>query len=536
MKKIKFFSLFLTALMACGTAWAQDPEIKFDATITSGSSVNFKVDEDYMATLTMPDVSSCLVDPASVTINVKMHNVASLGITGDREAESVIQTGVVHNPVDLSSWLGNIYNFGSATMPIQVISNGTVKECEYYFNNFYANQIVIEPDDEEDMRAAWWEITSHVTPGHQVTDDSYMTLKAGSYLQFGDERALVIKDIDLCKGQWTIEGLMAAIVSSENTYVSKFSSLTDKETYKTELFFAAGSVLALGQTLATLNDNCTVTFDCTAAFEEGVSARKSGIITNLFNGMKTQSQEGKVYTTMVNIVTILNDIVGQVDAADNVPATVEFDSKWKVIRGENSLIVADDDHALAEGEIGTFVVKQAVDSIRGGVVYDIDSRVGAVSSATALDLVEAEFPLIAGRPYIFKASADKLEGILTGDVASGDAGDFNGLIGKYEYFTVPATDGSTVYNFMIYNNEAKLCGTGCYIYAGLAYINMNDVPAQTTSAPGRKHFIMGGKGATTGLLEGNMIVPAQGLEKMMINGQFIIVKDGKMFNAQGAAL
>lgn len=211
-----------------------------------------------------------------------------------------------------------------------------------------------------------------------------------------------------------------------------------------------------------------------------------------------------------------------------------FPKHWTVIRGENSHVVAENDHALANGEIGTFVVRQAVKEVRGGKVYEINERIGAVESVTAMDLVEAEFPLVANRPYIFKASADKLEGVLSGDEQVEEAGDYNGLIGKYEYFDIPSCEQGNL-NFMVYQNKMCLCGDGCYINAGLAYVDMNDVPeqGQGNAAPGRAHFTMAGRGATTGTLQHNMIVPANGADRVMIDGHFYIVKDGELINILG---
>jgi len=525
MKKIFSFMLIAAGLMVSAQSFAEK-DWKFYFGVKSGSEIKATVYDDYYFDVQLP-TSGFMVDPAQATFSAGMQNVATLGVTTKREHSTTVQTGAASQQVDLTTWLGNAFSFQGATLNGSVIANGETKPFTYVIAGKNANGVIAATTNTEETRAAWHKLAAQVTPTMQTPDDSHLKVAEGSYLKYGNQQLDFDADVELFKGQWQMSDMLDRIA---NNTTLKTLNLTGEETFKAILSIEKGSILAIGGSLATFDYSCKITLDCSNAY---VATDKTGALTALDNAVRTKNAANLIK----GIMDLVNGLVGDIDAAETVAVTVEIDNPWAVIRGENSLMVGDNDHALAIGEIGTFVVKQAVSQVRGGVVYDVNERVGAVGAATSLELVEAEFPLVAGRPYIFKASADKLEGILSGAEVS-TAGDFNGLIGKYEYFTVPATDGSTIYNFMIYENEAKLCGQGCYIYGGLAYINMNDVPqqGQGPAAPGRARFIMGGKGATTGLLEGNMIVPAQGMEKMMVGGQLIIVKDGKMFNAQGAAL
>ena len=78
------------------------------------------------------------------------------------------------------------------------------------------------------------------------------------------------------------------------------------------------------------------------------------------------------------------------------------------------------------------------------------------------------------------------------------------------------------------------CGSKCYLAANRAYIHMPEVPA-ASAAPGRRLLIIGANNAPTAI-ENVAVENVEGAKKMMIDGQLIIVRDGVMYNAQGAVV
>ena len=116
----------------------------------------------------------------------------------------------------------------------------------------------------------------------------------------------------------------------------------------------------------------------------------------------------------------------------------------------------------------------------------------------------------------------------------------NGLQGTFEEIADEAAGaaGNTLEgNYIIYNNEWRLCGGYTGLQANRAYLIMNYVPGSTvTQAPNRKYISMPlPKQTPTGewrIENGEMSMDG----KFIRNGQLIIVKDNKMYNAQGIEL
>ena len=101
---------------------------------------------------------------------------------------------------------------------------------------------------------------------------------------------------------------------------------------------------------------------------------------------------------------------------------------------------------LTTGWYYTMCLNQAVTHAKGGTFWKVISK---AENGTDVILEEVELPLDAGRPYIFKATADKLEVVYTGStvdnpVTTGN----NGLIGSFSKVNIEANGD----NYIIYDN------------------------------------------------------------------------------------
>ncbi len=218
---------------------------KFNLTVTSESTVDVTVGEDYTAVFTLPKAGS-EVDASGVTVEAKMKNVESLGVDGERSHSVTVNTGIQNVKVDLSSWLENCYKFKSATV------NATIggKGCTYAFAG--NSGVITATTDTEAARAAWKELTSHIT-ANTHEDDSFILVKNGSTLQIGSELLSFEMQEDLTLDNFSE---MAALIQNVQDHV-KLETANDSKDI--EIVLKAGTQLAVGSSIATLKDDAIIT-------------------------------------------------------------------------------------------------------------------------------------------------------------------------------------------------------------------------------------------------------------------------------------
>lgn len=220
---------------------------KFNLTVTSESTVDVTVGEDYTAVFTLPEAGS-KVNASGVTVEAKMKNVESLGVDGERSHSVTVETGITNVPlVDLSYWLPNCYNrFGSTV-------NATIggKACTYAFAG--NSGVITATTDTEAARAAWKELTSNITADTHE-DDSFILVKNGSTLQIGRELLCFEENVGDLKLDNFSE--MAALIQNVQNHV-KLETVNDSKDI--EIVLKAGTQLAVGRSIAELKKDATIT-------------------------------------------------------------------------------------------------------------------------------------------------------------------------------------------------------------------------------------------------------------------------------------
>jgi len=178
---------------------------------------------------------------------------------------------------------------------------------------------------------------------------------------------------------------------------------------------------------------------------------------------------------------------------------------------------------VTAGDWGTLCLPWASTALDGATYYETlgtkNDQGIALAEVSALE---------AGKPYVFQATAAEIKVTYNPStkVTAEKAGEK--CTGSFAGCTVPAGQYLIVDN-LLYKAE----GTGNSIDANRAYFDVASMTAYTP-APGRRVVFFGGKTTPTALEAAE--APAMKDGKMMIDGQLIIIKGGKMFNAQGAAL
>lgn len=261
---------------------------KFNLTVTSESTVDVTVGEDYTAVFTLPAAGS-QVNASGVTVTAKMKNVESLGVDGERSHSVTVNTGIQNVKVDLSQWLRNCYNFGSATV------NATIggKACTYDFAG--NNGVITATTDTEAARAAWKALTSHITAGAHE-DDSFILVKNGSTLQIGSELLCFEENVGDLKLNNFSE--MAALIQNVQNHV-KLEKVNDNKDI--EIVLKAGTQLAVGSSIATLNEDATITI--------------TGIeMDGFLSGLRDAVKEGtNAKALIMAAVQMFDGLVGQIN-------------------------------------------------------------------------------------------------------------------------------------------------------------------------------------------------------------------------------
>ena len=278
----------------CTATNTENIDWKFYLAAISNNTVDMTVGDDYTAVFTLPNGEDKSVNAASVTLTAKMQNVGSLGVTGVREHSVTINTGIAGVTADLGTWLSNCYSFRGMTV------NATIggKPCTYDFSA-YDNGKITATTNTEDARAAWQELTSYVTTSTQPENDSYILVANGSTMQIGTE----LLSFEIAENlKLDNFNNIDALVKNVKDHVKLDTSVENFDGIKISI--KAGTQLAVGQSVATLNRDVTVE----------VTADGVAVPANILSGLRDQVNSGANNKALViAAVQMFNNLVGQMN-------------------------------------------------------------------------------------------------------------------------------------------------------------------------------------------------------------------------------
>jgi len=286
----------------CGAT--EDEALKFWLGVTSAdTTVEATVYDDYSAVVVLPEG---FVNTKSVTLEAKMQDVASLG-GGTKYHKTEISTGINGSSgdgieVDLGGWLGNVYDFKGATVDVTI---GGKDACSYDIGAYADGEIVATPANIEDTRDAWAELTGHISTDSQDADDSYASVAYGSFAHIGYEKLVfepVLKD---CDDKDLVLDNFSDLSALEDE-IRDTVTVIEADEYAVQVGVAAGTELAVGQSIATLDDDCIITVTSDKEI-------KKDILSELRNSSGAKD-------IIKNLVMLVNEVVGAVDGE-----TVEID-------------------------------------------------------------------------------------------------------------------------------------------------------------------------------------------------------------------
>lgn len=283
----------------CGYQYA-----KFELSVASGAAVTATAYSDYSATLTVsgtPVNGKHWVDMSRATVSAKMTDVASLGVAGTREHSITVNTGLSSDSVALEDWLSNVFAFTGATV------KGTIdgKPYEYKLSNFdKVTNTITATTAYADTQAAWQALTANISTKTQETDDSYIVIANGSSLKVGNEL--------LCFEESYRDDLKLDNfndMSALNETIRKAVTLkTEAEGSDVVAVLKAGTTLAVGQSIAVLDKDVTVTVS-------GLNNLPANMLAGLRDAEGTSAM-------LQQLVTCVNNVVG---AMNGQTVTVNFE-------------------------------------------------------------------------------------------------------------------------------------------------------------------------------------------------------------------
>ena len=212
-------------------------------------------------------------------------------------------------------------------------------------------------------------------------------------------------------------------------------------------------------------------------------------------------------------------------------------------------IFADGDayhRTVTEGDYGTLCIPfgSNVGNYSGAEFYEISWMEMDGTTPKGIWLDQVNGALTAGKPYIFKATASEIAIVGNGGTtASAPVAGEAGLRGTFTLIQDSETSGDALNklegNYMIAGNQFLLCGTGCWLKENRAYIDASIIAGHTTKKeeiPGRRRVCLGetSENTTTGV--DNNQLPNANIQKVIENGQLIIIRDGVKYNVQGVRL
>lgn len=291
---------------------------------TTPQTVYATMYDNFAFSINLPDASA-KIGATYANVQMRMTGVEGLGLAANetRNYNVSYDTGVTVTEQTLSEWLPNSYALADSkvvSVPVTVVDyiktniTPTRQTFTYTIAGVEKTQIVGTPSSTEDARKAWAIITNETTATRPESHDSKFILKAGAYFQIGNEKVFCDgKDVDLLvnNGQETVQ----------NTLTSELSYATvTEDTKKVVLYLPAGSTMKVDNSMAELQNNCTITFDC-SNLEDGDLDNLITTALNL-NGATTEDAMKKI--SIQNVLKFFDALIGLIDKATVIPCTVQF--------------------------------------------------------------------------------------------------------------------------------------------------------------------------------------------------------------------
>lgn len=275
---------------------------KFYFGVKSGEGyVTVHVNGDYEMAISVADQK---VNAGEISLEAAMINVGSLEVSGKKSHSVTVSTGLTGDP-DLKVWLQNCWKFEGSTVNVDVDGKACVYNVQPVAQVGGDAVIVFAPADVAATRAAWQALTANVSVSSQDQDDSCIFIAPNSELAIGEENLVFENESNGLKldGFNNIDALKQAIRDN----VKMGDGYEGSEDVK--VLVGAGTQLAVGQTVATLDKDCSVVVS-------GVEMGDCSILSDLRDAEST-------YAMAETLVKLVDKLVGELNGK-TVDVVVSF--------------------------------------------------------------------------------------------------------------------------------------------------------------------------------------------------------------------
>ena len=254
---------------------------------------------------------------------------------------------------------------------------------------------------------------------------------------------------------------------------------------------------------------------------------------------KTGITQNTVYTELIENINVAGDFQM---VFTNLSPSNSTSNKDRVSIGRlcwtgytESTPTPDYTRTVEAGYYATMCLPNAISKYEGAEIYEVAWMEFKEGKAVGLylDQVAAGTTLVAGKPYIFKATAATQEFYYEGEAVTTPVNDENnGLRGTLEGIAA----GGLTDNYIIAKNKFWVATASNYLDANRAYIDATAVNrSEPALIPGRRRVSLGAAGENTETGVDNTITTNTPV-KVIENGQLIIIRNGEKFNVQGQRL
>lgn len=276
------------------------------------------------------------------------------------------------------------------------------------------------------------------------------------------------------------------------------------------------------------------THKCSSIYETTISNMPMGFQTNRVDNEYTLTFTTVEGRPLKLLDKVTNSII-TIEADGTYDFEVNADNCPGFVVGQNKLIedrfviepILFHDRAVAAGNWGTICYPELITSVEGAVVYEIAGRNADATEIVAAEVAVAD--MMAGKPYLFNATADAQKFYYNPNETTSLQAGANGLTGTFEQTTL-GTDGYYVVKGQSFipalGSSAVLANRA---YLALTDITQMDVYQEIAGVNVRRFSVV--RGATTG--NGNVNADMNANGKYIMNGRFVIIREGQEYNALG---
>lgn len=309
-----------------------------------------------------------------------------------------------------------------------------------------------------------------------------------------------------------------------------------KYIYKIMTFASMPQDLAAPEALAAINVSAKSFEACWNAVEGATGYR----VIRYKNGARDRVETAGAGVTMLpfrdNNITAATEYSYAVVAVGDNEATADSDPSNVIFVTTSAAITDSYTRPVTNGNYGTICLPKACEDLSsaGGVFFAVAGKIldGGNLSEVVLDEVTS---LGAGVPYVFLATASELNIPLTGDaVAEPDNSGSNGLIGSF----TTAKVSPSVNNYILSNNLLYCAKNHTYnVGENRAYFDISAMSefGGVAPAPGMRRVRMVVQEQQSPTSVDEALIEKE-CEKMLIDGQFVIIHNGVKYNLVGSKI